>query len=124
MLGFRNLRPSRLAPCHANRRREPRFPRRDDVFVFPSPDGVLGSSVRATLLDTSQNGVGLTCLGGIPVNTRFILRLEQPTGGPLMRLFEVVRARDGGGAGTCLIGARFLRDLKPAPPTPPAQAGE
>ena len=124
MRGFPNLRPSRFAPHFGDRRRDPRVVRREDVFVFPSPGGVLASSMRATLIDTSQNGVGLTCLGGFALSTRFILRLEQPTGGPLMRLFEVVRAREGGGAGTCLVGARFLRDLKPAPYIVPAQAGE
>ena len=126
MRGVRNPRPSRFAPCHAaDRRREPRLARGGEVFVFPSPEGTLGSSIKATLSDSSRNGVGLTCLGGIPVGTRFILRLEQPVGGPLMRLFEVVRAHDDdGGAGRCLIGAQFLRDLKPAPSTLPARAGE
>src|SRR5215204_3785462 len=99
------------SPRRPDRRRERRIARADSVIVFPCPDGILGNSMWASFVDLSGSGVGLTCLGGLPLGARFILRLEQPTGGPLMRLFEVVRVRDAG-AGTCFVGGKFLRDLK------------
>jgi CheY-like chemotaxis protein len=95
-----------------DRRREQRVPRSDEVLLFPTPAGALGSSIRARFVDRSPSGVGLTFVRGLPPGSLFILRLEQPIGGPLMLLFEVVRARNAG-AGVCVIGGRFLRDLKP-----------
>ena len=98
------------APTPANCRREKRFPRVKGDVIFPCVEGKLGPSIPASIVDLSDGGIGLTCLGDLPEGSHFVLRLEPPKGAPRLQLFEVVRARRAGGAST--IGARFVRDLK------------
>ncbi len=109
--------PKRPLPAGINKRCEQRIPRAGSVQVFPCPDGILGTSMRAKFVDFSASGVCLTCYGRLPLGAEFILRMEQPTGGPLMRLFKVVRVENAG-ASAYLVAGRFVRELKPVSTTP------
>jgi hypothetical protein len=82
------------------RTRKPR-----QVLLYPCKPEGLARPIRAAISDMSPTGLGLTCLGRLAVGSRFVLRVNQGTGSPLLQVFHVTRCRDAGGA--CLIGAVF-----------------
>jgi hypothetical protein len=104
------------------RTRKPR-----QVLVYPCKPEGLARPIRAAITDVSPTGLGLTCLGRLEVGSRFVLRVNQGNGAPLLQVFHVTRSRDAGGA--CLIGAVFDQVFtgtcpvtRPAPAPAPAKS--
>ncbi len=95
-----------LAPGGEERREGGRVAQPRQVAVYPCLPAGLGRPIRASLTDASDTSIGLTCLGKVMLGTRFVLRLDQPSGPPLLQVYHVVRCRDAGG-GASLIGAQF-----------------
>jgi hypothetical protein len=75
------------------------------VLVYPCQPEGLGRAIRASISDLSATGLGLVCLGSLKVGSRFVLRMNQPNGTPLLQVYHVTRCRSAGGAS--LIGALF-----------------
>ncbi len=95
-----------LAPGGEDRREGGRVAQPRQVTLYPCLLAGLGRPIRASLTDASETSIGLTCLGKVPLGTHFVLRLDQPSGPPLLQVYHVVRCRDAGG-GASLIGAQF-----------------
>ena len=76
------------------------------VLVYPCRPEGLGRPLRASINDLSSTGLGLVCLGRLAVGSRFVMRMGQPNGAPLLQVYHVIRCRDAGG-GASLIGALF-----------------
>jgi hypothetical protein len=83
-----------------------RSPRPRQVTVYPCRPEGLARPIRASVCDASPTGIGLTCLGRLAVGSRFVLRIAQGNGTPLLQVYHVTRCRDAGG-GACQIGAVF-----------------
>ncbi len=95
-----------LAPGGTDRREVSRVPQPRQVAIYPCSAARVGRPIRASLTDVSETSIGLTCLGKVPMGTHFVLRLDQPSGPPLLQVYHVVRCRDAGG-GASLVGAQF-----------------
>ena len=104
-----------LAPGGAERREGSRVPQPRQVAIYPCHPAGLGRPIRASLTDASETSIGLTCLGKVPVGAKFVMRLEQSSGPPLLQVYHVVRSRDAG-AGASLIGAQFEHPFTGANP--------
>ncbi len=108
-----------LAPGGMDRREVSRAPQPRQVAIYHCVAAGLGRPIRASLTDASETSIGLTCLGKMPMGTRFVLRLDQPSGPPLLQVYHVVRCRDAGG-GASLIGAQFDHRFTGRNPAPAA----
>ncbi|HEV2296531.1 MAG TPA: PilZ domain-containing protein [Tepidisphaeraceae bacterium] len=106
----RRAQGPQLAPGGMERREDGRVPRPRQVKVYPCRAQGLGRPFRASLTDASPTSIGLTCLGRLAMGAKFVLRLNQPSGPPLLQVYHVVRCRDAGG-GASLIGAQFDHDF-------------
>ena len=94
------------------------------MLIYPCRPEGLGRAIRASITDLSSTGIGLACLGSLKVGSRFVLRMNQPSGAPLLQVYHVTRCRSAGGAS--LIGATFdsaFTGVCPISPTgaPPAK---
>ena len=76
------------------------------VLIYPCRPEGLGRPLRASINDLSSTGLGLVCLGRLNIGTRFVMRMAQPNGAPLLQVYHVIRCRDAGG-GASMIGALF-----------------
>lgn len=99
-----------LAPGGAERREGGRVSQPKQVAIYPCRAEGLGRPIRASLTDASPTSIGLTCLGRLPMATQFVMRLDRPTGPPVLQVYHVVRCRDAGG-GASLVGAQFDHDF-------------
>jgi hypothetical protein len=109
------------APGGKERRDGGRVTQPRQVAVYPCHAQGLGRPIRASLTDASPTSIGLVCLGLLPVGTRFVLRIERPSGPPTLQVYQVIRSRDAGG-GASLIGAQFEQDFAVACPLPAGAA--
>lgn len=95
-----------VAPGGQERRDGGRVAQPRQVAIYPCHAEGLGRPIRASLTDASPTSIGLTCLGRLPLGMQFVLRLDRPSGPPMLQVYHVVRCREAGG-GASLIGAQF-----------------